>query len=99
MKHSLPTPVKSLLEQADYLGFGCLREAAEYILANVDWYLLLKDVKLKDYERVIINAWREEMISTEVIRCTMKVVPPCPSMNLRSTDAFGGKVSNKSFED
>lgn len=99
MKHTLPNPVKSLLDQADNLGFTCLREAAEYILANADWYLLLKDVSFKEYERDIINVWRQETLECEVIRCTMKVVPPCPSMNLRSTDAFGGKVSKQGTHD
>lgn len=99
MKHSLPNPVKSLLDQADNLGFTCLREAAEFVLANADWYLMLKDVKYADYERNAINAWRHEMVTNEKVRCTQKIVPPCPSMNFGSTDAFGGKVSKTGSTD
>lgn len=99
MKHTLPTPVKLLLEQAEYFGFSCSREAAEYILANADWYLLLKDVSFKEYERAAINAWREESLANELVRCTHKPITPCASVNLHATSSFGGKVSKTGDHD
>lgn len=99
MKHSLPNPVKILLEQADYLGFSCSREAAEYILANADWYLLLKDVSFKEYERPAINAWRDETLANELVRCTHKPIPGPPSINLFGSSSFGGKVSKTGDHD
>lgn len=99
MKHTLPNPVKSLLDQADNFGFSCSREAAEYILANADWYLLLKDVSFKEYERAAINAWREVMLGHEVRRGAYTPVSTCSSIDLFESPSFGGKVSKQGFDD
>lgn len=99
MKHTLTNPVKLLLEQADYLGFTCSREAADFILANVDWYVLLKDVKFKDHERVIINSWRNDTVASELVRCTQKPIPTCSSINYFESPSFGGKVSKTGGSD
>jgi hypothetical protein len=99
MKHELPNNVKQLLEEQDNLGFDHVREAAEYVLANPDWYIQLKGVKYKDYERLCINTWRSDMIANEIIRCTNKPVPPCSSINYWSSASFGGKVSKQGGDD
>lgn len=99
MNHSLPRHVRILLKEWEYLGFKNLRESAEFVLANADWYLLVKGVKFKENHLRVVAAWREEMQGHEVRRDVTKTGPTCASINLFESPSFGGKVSNKSFED